>query len=297
MDAMDAMELTELTDVLAERRDGTLFVTLNRPESRNALSETVLDGLQQVCEHIEGNRGQLRAMVLRGAGGVFCAGGDIKGFRSVFQDGGVDAVSIAAANRRYGDLLDRLSRLPVVVIAAIEGAAMGGGVGLAAIADVALATADTTFSLTETTLGLPPAQIAPFVTERIGRHQSRRLMLTAARLDGRQAAAVGLVDEVVPDAAALEHAVSTTLARIGRCAPSANAMTKELVCASAVLSRGELLDHSADRFAEAMLGPEAKEGVDAFLQRRRPSWTSTTNTTDGSPAAVQADKPNAGRSR
>lgn len=278
------MDLTELTDVLTEQRDGTLFVTLNRPESRNALSEAVLEGLHEVCELAEGNRGELRALVLRGAGGVFCAGGDIKGFRAVFQDGGVDAEAIAAANRRYGVLLDRLNRLPVAVIAAIEGAAMGGGVGLAAIADVAIATADTTFSLTETTLGLPPAQIAPFVTERIGRHQSRRLMLTAARLDGRQAAAAGLVDEVVADTAALEAAVDATLQRIQRCAPGANAMTKELVCASAVLPLGELLDHSAQRFAEAMLGAEAAEGVSAFLQRRKPSWTATNSPNGETPS-------------
>ncbi len=268
------MDLTELDDLLVETRNGVLYVTLNRPESRNALSEKVLDGLQLVCDYVVSDATALRALVLRGAGGVFCAGGDIKGFRSAFLDGHVDAIEIAAANRRYGVLLAELDQLPVPVIAAIEGAAMGGGVGLAAIADVAIATADTTFSLTETTLGLPPAQIAPFVIARIGAHPARRLMLTAARLDGIQAAKVGLVDEVVADSAGLVVAVEQTLHRIRRCAPGANAMTKALVHASATLPLDELLDHSAHRFAEAMLGAEAREGVGAFLNRSKPVWAS-----------------------
>jgi isohexenylglutaconyl-CoA hydratase len=273
-----------LTDLLVETRDGVLYATLNRPESRNALSETVLTSLQQLCQHVHTHQGELRALVLRGAGGVFCAGGDIKGFSAVFHGGGVDADAIAAANRRYGRLLDSLDRLPVAVIAAIEGAAMGGGVGLAAIADVAITTADATFSLTETTLGLPPAQIAPFVTARIGRHEARRLMLTAARLDGWQAAGVGLVDETVADAAGLDEAIERTLSRIRRCAPGANAMTKALVNASGEMPLAELLDHSAERFAEAMLGPEAKEGVAAFLSKRKPAWAPGTaeNQTDRS---------------
>jgi isohexenylglutaconyl-CoA hydratase len=261
-----------LTDLLVETRDGVLYATLNRPDSRNALSETMLTSLQQLCEHVNTHQGELRALVLRGAGGVFCAGGDIKGFNAVLRGGRMDADAIAAANRRYGRLLDSLDRLPVAVIAAIEGAAMGGGVGLAAIADVAITTADATFSLTETTLGLPPAQIAPFVTARIGRHEARRLMLTAARLDGWQASGVGLVDESVADAAGLDEAIERMLSRIRRCAPGANAMAKALVNASGETPLTELLDHSAARFAEAMLGPEAKEGVTAFLSRRKPEW-------------------------
>jgi isohexenylglutaconyl-CoA hydratase len=261
-----------LTDLLVETRDNVVYATLNRPESRNALSENVLTSLQKLCQHVHAHLGELRALVLRGAGGVFCAGGDLKAFSSVFQSGEMDADAIARANRRYGTLLDTLDRLPVAVIAAVEGAAMGGGVGLAAIADVAIATADATFSLTETTLGLPPAQIAPFVTARIGRHKARRLMLTAARLDGWQAAGVGLVDEVVADAAALDEAVATTLGRIRRCAPGANAMTKALVNATAEIPLSELLDHSAQRLAEAMLGPAAKEGVAAILSKRKPAW-------------------------
>lgn len=268
------MDLT-LEDLLVDRRDGVLYVTLNRPESRNALSDSIISGLRQVCDYVHAESGGLRALVLRGAGGVFCAGGDIKGFRSQFIEGTADAAAIAAANRGYGALLDTLDRLPLTVITAIDGAAMGGGVGLVAIADVAIATADSRFSLTETTLGLPPAQIAPFVTARIGGHRSRRLMLTAARFAGEEAEQFGLIDEVVTDTAALDDAVERVIRDVRRCAPGANARTKELVHASGSLPLTDLLDLSAQCFGEAMLGAEAREGVAAFLARRKPDWATS----------------------
>lgn len=265
------MKLEQATGLVVRDHNGVLQVTLNQPETRNALSEDVVDSLFRVCAHVEGRSGDLRAVVLRGAGGVFCAGGDIKGFRQNFQDGGA-AQAIAASNRRYGTLLQLIDNLPLLVVAGVEGAAMGGGVGLAAVADVVIATAGTRFSLTETTLGLPPAQIAPFVVARTGRHTARGLMLTAARLDADGAARVGLVDQVVDDVAALDAAIEKMIDGVRRCAPSANAMTKALVNATTRLDSDALLDHSAQRFAEAMLGAEAKDGVSAFLNRARPSW-------------------------
>jgi isohexenylglutaconyl-CoA hydratase len=272
------MNSSELSDVLVQEHDGVLHVTLNRPDRRNALSATVLESLQRIADHVQTRCGELRAVVIRGAGGVFCAGGDIKDFRNVFQDGEVDRSAITAGNRSYGTLLSRLDRLPVPVVAAVEKAAMGGGVGLACIADITIATADTVFSLTETTLGLPPAQIAAFVVDRIGTHQARRLMLTAARVDAAQAARIGLADIVVPDAAALDAAIDDTLTHIRRCAPGANAMTKTLVCETKTRPRADLLDYAADRFADAMLDHEAHEGVSSFLQKRAPTWAALNGT-------------------
>lgn len=231
----------------------------------------MIEQLSQICSYAEAHRGSLRALVLRGSGGVFCAGGDIKAFRQSFQGTG-DAEAIATANRRYGALLERIDNLPLLVIAAVEGAAMGGGVGLAAAADLVIATSDTKFSLSETTLGLPPAQIAPFVTARVGRHVARRLMLTAYRFDAQIAASFGLADSVVSDSDKLDSAIDGALELVRRCAPEANAMTKSLVNAAASMALGEVLDHSAVRFAEAMLGSEAKQGVSAFLNRSKPSW-------------------------
>ena len=265
--------MTNAEDVLVEDRDGVLYVTLNRPERRNALSASVIERLEDVVTYVADHPNEVRAVVLRGAEGVFCAGGDIKEFKIVFQEGGSDHSAVAANNRRGGAVFTALDRLPTVLIAAVEGAAMGGGVGLAAVADITLATADTRFSLTETTLGIPPAQISPFVTARVGQHQARALMLTAARIDAQEAHRVGLVDRVVADSAALDDAVDDVLAQIRRCAPSANAESKALVHMAAITPLEDLLDVAAGKFADAMLGAEAREGIRAFLGKSAPDWS------------------------
>jgi len=267
------MSLPELEGLLLDERGGVLSVMLNRPEQRNALSAPVIDGLEQIAQYVKA--AGLRAVVLRGAGGVFCAGGDLKSFRDVFQDGNPDPVQIAAVNRSYGDALSAWDRLPAVVIAAVEGAAMAGGMGLAAIADITIATAATRFALTETKLGLLPAQISPFVIARIGLHHARRLMLTAATITADEARRLNLVDEVVADSVALEEAVARTVNLVLRCAPGANALTKELAHAALELPLEKLLDHAAEKFAQTMLGAEARAGVASFLGKRDPQWAVT----------------------
>lgn len=259
-------------DVLVHEEDCMLTVTLNRPERRNAMTDAAMDILEGVVADVHGRRGEVRVVVIRGAGGTFCAGGDLKTFQSAFQEGSADRDATATMNRRFGTLLSGLDRLPAVVVAAIEGAAMGGGVGLAAIADVTLATADARFCMTETTIGIPPAQISPFVTARLGAHQARRLMLTAADIDGSEAARIGLVDTVVPDPAALNRAITDVVTQVRRCAPRANAVSKDLVHAAAIRPLEEVLDQSAYAFADALLGDEAKAGVRAFVQRGPAPW-------------------------
>lgn len=259
-------------DLRVQERLGVLHVTLNRPDQRNALSSSMFDGLIEVAAWVARHPGRIRAVVLSGAGGSFCAGGDLEFFRDVFQGSAADADSIAAINRRYGTVLTAWDRMPTAVIAAIEGAAMAGGMGLAAIADVTLATAASRFALTETRLGLVPAQISPFVIARIGAHQARRLMLTGASFDAAEAARLGLVDEVVADSDALDASVQRTLSDVLRCAPLANALSKFGVHRAADLGLEDLLDESAERFARTMQEPEAREGVASFFEKRRPSW-------------------------
>ncbi|MFD4459268.1 enoyl-CoA hydratase/isomerase family protein [Nocardia sp. NPDC058480] len=265
--------LPELEEILLKERGGVLYVTLNRPEQRNALSTEVLNGLCRVADHIE--KAQLRAVVLRGAGSNFCAGGDLKSFRDVFQGDTPDPAQIAAVNRTYGTALAAWDRLPVAVIAAVEGAAMAGGMGLVAVADITIATESARFALTETKLGLTPAQISPFVIDRIGLHHARRLMLTSLVIDATEAKRLALVDEIVADTAALDAAVARTVNQVLRCAPGANALTKELAHTALDMDREALLDHAAARFAQTMLGAEAREGVAAFLGKRDPEWAVT----------------------
>jgi isohexenylglutaconyl-CoA hydratase len=257
-----------------EQRGSHLHVTLNRPETRNALTEEMVRELLSVIDAIAADRA-VRSVVLRGAGGTFCAGGDIKGFRTSFSaappaSGAPDP--IAVNNRRFGEFMTRLNALPQTVVAIVEGSAFGGGLGLVCASDVAICRADTRFALSETGLGIPPAQIAPFLVQRIGLTEARRLALTGARFDGREAGRLGVVHFVCDDGASLEQRVTEVLDDIGRCAPGANAATKAILLASTEQPLSDVLDGAAQAFAEALRGIEGREGVSAFLEKRRPSW-------------------------
>lgn len=265
------------TEALALRREGwVLHVTLNRPQVRNAMSFAMVEELVAVFDAIADSQ-ELRAVVLRGAGGHFCAGGDIKdmaGLRTQAvpeQPGGLDDPA-TIANRKFGTMLSVIDTAGQAVIAVIEGAVMGGGFGLACVADVALTRSDARFRLPETSLGIPPAQIAPFIVRRIGLTQARRLAVTGGRLDGHGAKALGIVHEVYEDDAGLEAGLAETLAQVRRCAPGAVAVTKDLVV-SALSENIELtLDRGARAFAQAIRGPEGQEGTMAFLAKREPAW-------------------------
>jgi isohexenylglutaconyl-CoA hydratase len=261
--------------LLTALREGVLYVTLNRPERRNAMSARMIEELLQVFAASSGHT-EVRAIVLRGAGATFCAGADVKEMpaASVRQNGSPAEIkaAIARANRRVGDLLIAMQRTTQPVIAAIEGSTMGGGIGLVCVSDVSLAVEDAHFGLPETGLGLLPAQIAPFVVRRVGLTQARRLMLTGARFDGAEAARIGLVHEVCADALALEAALSRVLGEILRCAPRANAATKRLLLESLEGELSSVLDDAAELFAEAATSDEAREGTQAFVEKRLPNW-------------------------
>lgn len=263
------------TKTLLLARDGPrLTIALNRPEARNALNHEMVQELSTLVDYLESAR-DIAVVVLRGAGGTFCAGGDIRGFMAQFETplpppGEKDP--IAVQNRRFGAFLARFDALPQTLVLAIEGAAFGGGLGLAAIGDVVLATKDARFALSETGLGVVPAQIAPFVAARIGVSEARRLALTGARFDGREAGRIGLVHQVCEGAAELEAALASVLASIARCGPGANAATKRLLLESRSMALDALLDDAADAFAAALRSAEGREGVTAFIEKRRPGW-------------------------
>lgn len=261
--------LPQTTTLILQRRGSVLFIWLNRPQSKNALSAEMTEELSATLSAVHGDR-SIRAIVLRGKGGVFCAGGDIKAFKSDMQQ--VNSVAVAKSNRSFGYLMMQLNEQPQVVIALIEGAAIGGGLGLACVADVTLVTADARFRFSETSLGIPPAQIAPFVTERVGLTQARRLMLTGARFKGPEAVALGVAHAVAKDTADLEAQCTTLLEQISACAPGANATTKAILFQSLRKPRAEALDFAAAGFAECMLGAEGLEGVAAFVEKRQPNW-------------------------
>ncbi|MGH8349869.1 MAG: enoyl-CoA hydratase/isomerase family protein [Pseudomonas sp.] len=256
--------------LLLELHNGVLHITLNRPECRNAMSLQMVSELRSVLAAVRDDRG-VRALVIGGAGGHFCAGGDLKDMASARAQG---SSAHRDLNRVFGALLQEVQQAPQVVITVLQGAVLGGGFGLACVSDIALADHQAQFGLPETSLGLLPAQIVPFVVQRIGLTQTRRLALTAARFDGHQARRMGLVHFVEHDPQALAERLDEVLAHVLCCAPEANAMTKKLLLASAGQPSDALLDQAAEWFGEAVTGAEGVEGTMAFVQKRKPGWAS-----------------------
>jgi isohexenylglutaconyl-CoA hydratase len=254
-------------------RGAFAFATLDRPQARNALDDAMLHGLAEACAAVAANP-EARALVVRGAGGHFCAGGDFAKFRQLIATPlpaeGLDP--IATTNRAFGALLEALASLEVPTLAVVEGAAMGGGVGLAAVCDFVLAAADARFATPEVTLGLPPAQIAPFVALRLGEAKAKRLLLTGETLDAAAAQALGLVDAVAADPAALEALLAARLAAFGRAEPKALRETKRLLIAQRDSPRVAVLDAAALAFARCLRGGAPLEGMAAFAERRAAPW-------------------------
>ena len=258
-------DLPDCETLLLKLDAGALHVTLNRPDSRNAMSLAMVGELRAVIASAKQDR-NVRALVLRGAGGHFCAGGDIKDMAGARARGG-DAYR--ELNRAFGALLEEAQQASQVLIAVLEGAVLGGGFGLACVSDIAIASTTARFGLPETSLGIIPAQIAPFVVRRIGLTQARRLALTAARFDGAEALRLGLVHFSAPDA---ELQLQQVLEQVRQCAPGANAATKALLLASEDEPLDTLLDRAAGLFADAVVGSEGVEGTMAFVQKRTPKW-------------------------
>ncbi|VVN52504.1 Short-chain-enoyl-CoA hydratase [Pseudomonas fluorescens] len=251
-----------MNTLLLEPHNGVLHITLNRPECRNAMSLEMVNELRAVLARLDD---QVRAVVLSGAGGHFCAGADVKDLANACDQP-------AELNRAFGSLLQEVETVSQVVIVVLQGAVLGGGLGLACVSDIAMADHQAQFGLPETSLGLLPAQIAPFVVKRIGLTQARRLALTAARFDGVEAQRLGVVHFVERDPQALAQRLDEVLGQVLQCAPGANARTKALLLASVEQPVGPLLDQAAQWFAEAVTGEEGLEGTRAFVQKRRPEW-------------------------
>jgi isohexenylglutaconyl-CoA hydratase len=266
-------ELPRTSHIRLDLRGAVLHLWLDRPELRNALSAQMVGEIFATFAAIADDR-SVRVVVLRGAGGTFCAGADIKNMAVVHEapPAGV-ADEIKENNRRFGAMMETVNAAPQAVIAAVEGYAMGGGFGLACVGDVTIATADAQFAMTEVRIGVVPAAISPFVVKRIGLTAARRFGVSGARLTGIEACAIGVAHLTVADAAALDTAVRNACNDILKCAPGAVAATKRLMLRAAGPSpMAELLDDAAESFAAAVRSPEGREGTKSFVEKRKPSW-------------------------
>lgn len=264
--------------IQAVKTGAVLHITLNKPEVRNAMSLAMVGELQQALKGAEqsvGSPDAVRVVVLRGAGGHFCSGAylkDMAAARMRAMQGGEDGIDpIAEVNAQFGRMCAAFASSPLAIVAVLEGTVMGGGFGLACVADVAIASETASFRLPETSLGVVPAQIAPFLVERLGYSQAKRLAVTGGRLDAVAALQIGLVHQQVATDQ-LQTAIDAVLADILACAPGALAATKVLMAKARLQEPAALVEEAAAIFSCAAQGPEGMEGMGAFIQKRKPNW-------------------------
>ena len=243
-------------------------VTLNRPDVRNAFDEHMIAELTAFAEGVPSD-GSVRVVVLAGAGSVFSAGADVQWMSRMI---GFTREENLADARKAAQMFLALDRIPVPVIGRIQGAALGGGSGLAAICDVVISADDAQFGFTEVVLGILPAMISPYVVRKIGLSAARALCLSGARFSAARALEIGLVHRVVPFAD-LDKAVTEQVELFRKAAPSAIANTKRLLTDVYGRRPSDVLSLTVDRIANQRVSPEGQEGLRAFLDKRPAAWT------------------------
>ncbi|MGY4515727.1 enoyl-CoA hydratase-related protein [Lysobacter sp. HA18] len=257
---------------LLHLREGAVArLRLNRPQLHNAFDATVIAALTGALDAVARDP-DVRVVVIEGEGASFSAGADLNWMRGMAAAGEDENRRDALALAR---LMRTLDELPKPTIARVHGAAFGGGVGLVACCDIAIATTNAKFGLTESKLGLLPAVISPYVIEAIGARESRRWFATAELFDAATAYRIGLLHEIVDDDAALDTAVQRQIDLLLKAGPIAAAEAKSLV--RRVASHSDRTRHDADNadlIARLRVSPEGQEGLGAFLEKRKPSWHS-----------------------
>ncbi|MEX0969682.1 MAG: crotonase/enoyl-CoA hydratase family protein [Paracoccaceae bacterium] len=254
---------------LLKTRDarGIVTLTLNRPDVHNAMDAAMMDDLSAAAAAL-GADASVRAVILTGQGASFCAGGDLGWMRAQMTASRPQRMAEA---RRLADMLHALNTMPKPLIGAVNGAAFGGGVGIASVCDVVLAAEGAKFGLTETRLGLIPATISPYVLARMGEGKARRVFMSARRFDAAEALALDLVARVVPAAALMDEAMAEAEAYLA-CAPGAVGAAKALARSLGAPITPEVITETIERLADTWEHPEAAEGIAAFFEKRKPRW-------------------------
>jgi methylglutaconyl-CoA hydratase len=245
---------------------GTARITLSRPDARNAFDAELVAQLTECARAVPA---ESRAVVLASEGDVFCAGADLEWMRSIARAGREEQI---ADSRRLAEMFAALDALPMPLIVRVQGAAYGGGVGLVAVGDVAVASAEAMFAFTEVRFGILPSVVSPYVVRKTGPAFATSAFVTGMRFDAKRAYEVGLVQSVV-QSTELDAALERYVEAISLGAPGAVREAKRLV--RDVLGRppAETRDLTIERIARARTGEEGQEGMRAFLEKRKPRWT------------------------
>ena len=261
------IQLPIVNNLKLDFKNSWLNIWFNRIDNRNALSQGLIDDVILVLDSVHENR-SVRGIIFRGKGGVFCSGADLKAMKNLSNAGDEKKQLAIDISTTAGELLDRINTAPQITVSVVEGAAMAGGFGLSCATDFLVTMSDSKFALTETQIGLTPAQIAPYVLRRLNFAQAKQLMLLGGQINGKKAKAIGLADYCVDDKKEMDKCLEAIRNQVLKCAPNAIAITKKIILGSQPIDR----TIAADLFSDCLIGQEGQDGFNSFYEKRKPFW-------------------------
>ena len=257
----------EYKTITFTKNDSVGYLTFNRPEIHNAFNATLLNEMSDLFDQLEKDN-SLRVVVITGAGKSFCAGADLNWMRSVINQSFEENLT---ESNNLADLFYKIYSFKRPVIGKINGAAIGGGTGFVAVCDIAIAAESAKFSFSEVKIGVVPACIGPYVIKKMGEGKARELFITGERMLAKRAFEVGLVNKYVVDEK-LDEEVNVLIKSILSSGPEAVAMAKKLISEVPSMSPEEYKPYTAEMIAKLRISDEGQEGMDAFLNKRKPKW-------------------------
>ena len=264
--------MTAYANISLAREGPIARLTLNRPDRRNALTHAMMLELADAFAHLRDDQA-CRVLVLRGAGGNFCAGGDLDAMADMPPKPANDAADpMLPAYRQFGDALLALNRLPQATVAVVEGSAVGGGLGMACCSDVVILHESARLGMPEPKWGFIPSQILPFVVRRVGEGAARDLAVTGRVIDATEAQRLGIGRHFCANTAELNRTLKAVLDDILKLEPEALASVKRLVLSAATADDRAVLDDAAESLVGLLRRPQAAEGIKAFMAKQPPPW-------------------------
>ena len=253
--------------IITTNLDSVLYIDLDRPEIHNAFDDILISELNDICNVVKEDK-SIRCLVVTGRGKSFCAGADLNWMKKMkdfsFEENYQDSLCLSK-------MFHNLASLSIPTIAKVNGATIGGGVGIVAACDLAISSSSSIFSLSEVRLGIVPACISPYLIQKVNPGMLRSLFLTGTRFDAVKAKEIGLVHEISsPDM--LDETVSKIVHKILACGPNALATAKEVLTIVPGMSAEKYQEYTARVIAQLRVSPEGQEGLSAFLEKRKPNW-------------------------
>ena len=261
-------KLPETKSCILELDNGWLTIWFNRPEKRNALSDTLLNDIKDTVKSVHNDR-SIRGIIFRGKGGNFCSGADLDGIKKIASSG-KNARNLAInMSMTAGSTFEVINKSPQITISVVEGSSIAGAFGIACATDLLITMSDARYALTETKIGLTPAQIAPYVLNRLGFAQAKRLMLFGSLFDGNEAFKMGMADHIAYDEGQLKELIDKVKSDVRKCAPNAISITKRIIASNHSVDSQK----AAELFADCVTHKEGREGFASFFEKRKPYWS------------------------